>query len=151
MRHLPPAALLFAVTSAFAAAPRAQTAADQLAAVDLLGRWSARCADPASDKNPHIHFERTGSGTGAQFRVEFGSNRPSIDHVDSARLIRPGEIALRTTSLGQGGLSFDITLLKEPSRLRAVRSLGSDGKFYIRDGRIVYNGKVNPWQNRCSD
>jgi hypothetical protein len=143
------AAFLLSAALAYPAVAQAQTASDQLAALGLLGRWSVQCGGPASAANPHIFFERASAGTGAHFRVEFGAARPSIESVESARLVRPGVVALRTTSLGQGGLSFDITLQKEPARMRAVRSVGSDGKFYIRDGRIVHNGKINPWQNRC--
>ena len=143
--------LIVIFVSLSAAAPRAQTATESLAQLGLLGRWSVQCAKSPSGTNPHIFFERSNSGTGARFRVEFGSGAPPLtDHVESARLVRFGTIAIRTTALQPGDLSFEITILKEPSRLRTIESVGSDGKVYIRDGVVMDTGEVNPWQNKCA-
>ena len=48
-----------------------------------------------------------------------------------------------------GRMTFDITMLKEQNRYRVVASVGSDGKTYIKDGKVVATGAENPWQRFC--
>jgi len=145
------ALLVFAAPLALAAAALAQTPANMLAEMGMLGRWAADCTRPAGGNNPHTIFERSTAGSGAQYRVIFDRNTSTTRSVDNVR--GTDTIAMRFTTLtGEStGLAFDITMLKEPARYKVIGSIGSDGKVYIKDGIIVSSGAANPWQNRCSD
>jgi hypothetical protein len=141
-------------TLAFGAAPAvAQTPANMLAELGMLGRWARDCGQPVSGGNPYVVFERAPNGDGAQYRVMFDANRSTTRSVDNVRDLGDGKIAMRFTTLtgDTSGLAFDITMQKEAARWKVFASVGSDGKVYIKDGIVVASGAVNPWQNRCSD
>ena len=147
------AVVLFAGSLAIADAPRAQSPANMLAEIGMLGRWAADCRRPAGGNNPHVIFERSQTGTGAQYRVVFDASSSTTRSVDNVRVIDADTIAMRFTTLtgDSTGLAFDITMLKEPNRYRVIASVGSDGKVYIRNGIVVASGAENPWQNKCPD
>ena len=147
------ALLVFAAPLALAAAALAQTPANMLAEMGMLGRWAADCTRPAGGNNPHTIFERSTAGSGAQYRVIFDRNTSTTRSVDNVRVLGTDTIAMRFTTLtGEStGLAFDITMLKEPSRYKVIGSIGSDGKVYIKDGIVVSSGTANPWQNKCAD
>jgi hypothetical protein len=153
MRKLIIAALVVAGTLALAAAPRAQTPANMLAEVGMLGRWAADCRRPPGGNNPHIIFERSSGSSGAQYRVMFDRDSATARSVDNVRVLGTDTIAMRFTTLtgASTGLAFDITMLKEPTRYKVIGSVGSDGKVYIKDGIVVDSGVANPWQNKCAD
>ena len=136
-----------------AAAPHAQSPGNTLAELGILGRWAADCSRPPGGNNPHVVFERSTSGSGAQYRVIFAPNNATARSVDNVRVLGEGTIAMRFTTLtGEStGLAFDITMLKEPARYKVIGSVGSDGKVYIKDGIVVASGAANPWQNKCAD
>lgn len=131
----------------------AQIAGNMLADVGMLGRWAGDCARPAGPGNAHTIFERTLTGTGGQYRVEFSRSQATVRSVDRVRVVSDDTIAMRfTTMTGDAtGLAFDITMLKEPKRYKVIGSVGSDGKTYIKDGIVVDSGQSNPWQNYCGD
>ncbi len=141
------------VLLALAAAPRAQSPANMLAEVGMLGRWAADCSRPAGGNNPHVIFEHGAGGTGAQYRVMFDAASSTTRSVDNVRILGAGTIAMRFTTLtgASTGLAFDITMLKEPTRYKVIASVGSDGKVYINNGIVVASGAANPWQNKCAD
>ncbi len=151
MRHASAAAL--AALVALAPAAHAQDPGNMLAEFGILGRWAADCGRPAASNNPHIVFERSADGSGAQYRVIFTPNNATVRSIDNVRVLREGTIAMRfTTPTGATtGLAFDITMLKEPARYKVIGSVGSDGKVYIKDGIVVADGRPNPWQNKCPD
>jgi len=130
-----------------------QVAGNMLADVGMLGRWAGDCAKPPGSGNAHTIFERTLTGTGGQYRVEFSSSQATVRSVDRVRVVSDDTIAMRfTTMTGDTiGLAFDITMLKEPKRYKVIGSVGSDGKTYIKDGIIVSSGQSNPWQNYCGE
>lgn len=151
MRHASAAAL--AALVALAPDAHAQGPGNMLAELGVLGRWAANCARPAASGNPHIVFERSAGGPGAQYRVIFAPNNAIMRSVENVRVLGEGTIAMRFATLtgGSAGLAFDITMLKEPARYKVIGSVGSDGKVYIKDGIVVANGQPNPWQNKCPD
>ncbi len=136
-----------------ATAPRAQSPANMLAELGVLGRWAANCSRPPGDNNPHVIFERGQTTSGAHYRVVFGPNNSTTRSVDNVRVLGEGTIAMRfTTMTGEStGLAFDITMLKEPTRYKVIGSVGSDGKVYIKNGIVTSSGAANPWQNKCPD
>ena len=142
------AAVLFLAT-----APRAQTPANMLSELGMLGRWAADCSRPAGGNNPHIVFERSRSGSGAQYRVIFDADRTTTRSVDNVRALPDNQVAMRFTTMSgdTAGLAFDIVMQKEAARWKVFASTGSDGKVYIKDGIVVASGAPNPWQNRCGD
>ena len=153
MRKLLAAAFAVLASLSWNAAVRAQTPGNMLAELGVLGRWAADCTKPPSGPNPHLVFERTATGPGAQYTVIFAPNSSTTRSVDNVRIVKPGVVAMRfTTTTGEStGLAFDITMLLEPARYRVVGSTGSDGKVYIKDGIVVATGAANPWQNKCQD
>lgn len=149
-----PLALALISAAVFLAdAPRAQTPANMLAELGMLGRWAADCSRPAGGNNPHLVFERSQDGAGAQYRVIFESNRATTRSVDNVRALSDNQVAMRFTTMtgDTTGLAFDITMEKEPTRWRVFASVGSDGKVYIKDGIVTATGARNPWQNKCGD
>ncbi|HEY7609118.1 MAG TPA: hypothetical protein VIF14_07790 [Alphaproteobacteria bacterium] len=147
------AALAVLVSCLGSAALHAQTPGNMLAELGILGRWAADCRRPPGGNNPHLVFERTETGSGAQYTVIFAPSSATTRSVDNVRVLKPGTVAMHfTTVTGQStGLAFDITMLLEPTRYRVVASTGSDGKVYIKDGIVVATGAENPWQNKCRD
>jgi hypothetical protein len=147
------ALLAFAAPLALAAAVRAQTPANMLAEVGMLGRWANDCSRPPGGNNPHTIFELSAGGSGAQYRVLFDGNTSTTRSVDNVRVLGTDTIAMRFTTLtgASTGLAFDITMLKEPNRYKVIGSVGSDGKVYIKDGIVTGSGVANPWQNKCAD
>ena len=145
------ALFVFAGSLMLAAAPRAQTPANMLAEVGMLGRWAADCSRPPGGNNPHTIFERSAGGSGAQYRVMFDDKNSTTRSVDNVRVLGTDTIAMRFTTLtgDSTGLAFDITMLKEPNRYKVIGSVGSDGKVYIKDGIVTGSGAANPWQNKC--
>jgi hypothetical protein len=145
------ALLAFAAPLALAAAARAQTPANMMAEIGMLGTWAADCRRPPGGNNPHVIFERGPDGVRAQYRVVFSGGNSTTRSVDNVRVLGNDKIAMRFTTLtGEStGLAFDITMLKEPRRYRVIGSIGSDGKVYIKDGIVVESGTANPWQNKC--
>jgi hypothetical protein len=153
MRKLLAAAFAVLASLSWIAPIRAQTPGNMLAELGILGRWAADCTKPPSGPNPHLVFERTATGPGAQYTVIFAPNSSTTRSIDNVRIVKPGVVAMRfTTTTGEStGLAFDITMLLEPTRYRVVGSTGSDGKVYIKDGIVVATGAANPWQNKCRD
>jgi hypothetical protein len=151
MRHAVAAALAMTGYVAAAAAPQAQSPANMLAELGVLGTWAADCRRPPGGNNPHVIFERSPSGSGAQYRVVFAPNSSTTRSVDNVRVLGADTIAMRFTTLtgDSAGLAFDITMLKEPTRYKVIASVGSDGKVYIKDGIVVASGAANPWQYKC--
>jgi hypothetical protein len=146
------ALLVLAVPLAPAAAARAQTPANMLAELGMLGTWAADCSRPPGGNNPHTIFERSAGGSSAQYRVLFDANNSTTRSIDNVRVHDTDTIAMRFTTLtgASTGLAFDITMLKEPNRYKVIGSIGSDGKVYIKDGIVTGSGAANPWQNKCS-
>jgi hypothetical protein len=134
-------------------APQAQSPANMLAELGVLGRWAANCDRPPGGGNPHTIFERGQTVSGAQYRVLFDASNATTRSVDNVRVLGEGTIAMRFTTMtgASTGLAFDITMLKEPTRYKVIGSVGSDGKVYIKDGIVTGSGAANPWQNRCAD
>jgi hypothetical protein len=153
MRKFLAAAFAVLASLSWIAPVHAQTPGNMLAELGILGRWAADCTKPPSGPNPHLVFERTATGPGAQYTVIFAANNSTTRSVDNVRIGKPGTVAMHfTTVTGQSsGLAFDITMLLEPQRYRVVGSIGSDGKVYIKDGIVVATGAANPWQNKCPD
>lgn len=153
MRKALAAALVSAAVLFVAAAPGAQTPANMLSELGMMGRWAADCSRPAGGNNPHIVFERSERGSGAQYRVIFDAGRTTARSVDNVRALAENQVAMRFTTLtgDTAGLAFDITMLKEPTRWKVFASTGSDGKVYIKDGVVIATGAQNPWQNKCGD
>jgi hypothetical protein len=147
------AAVSTLVCLAALSAPRAQSPANMLAELGVLGRWAADCGRPPGRGNPHTIFERGQTASGAQYRVLFDASNSTTRSVDNVRVLGEGTIALRFTTMtgASTGLAFDITMLKEPARYKVIGSVGSDGKVYIKDGIVTGSGAANPWQNRCAD
>jgi hypothetical protein len=150
-----PLAAILVLAAAFsgASAPRAQSPANMLAELGVLGTWAADCRRPAGGNNPHVIFERGPDGIRAQYRVVFAPDNSTTRSVDNVRVLGTDTIAMRFTTLTgtSAGLAFDITMLKEPARYKVIGSVGSDGKIYIKDGIVVASGAPNPWQNKCGD
>jgi hypothetical protein len=136
-----------------ATAPHAQSPANMLAELGVLGRWAADCRRPPGGNNPHVIFERGSTASGAHYRVVFGTDNSTTRSVDKVRVLGEGTIAMRFTTMtgATTGLAFDITMLKEPRRYKVIASVGSDGKVYIKDGIVVATGAQNPWQSKCGD
>lgn len=153
MRKPLAAILVLAASLSGAVAPRAQSPANMLAELGVLGTWAADCRRPAGGNNPHVIFERGPDGTSAQYRVVFAPENSTTRSVDNVRVLGSDTIAMRFTTLtgASTGLAFDITMLKEPTRYKVIGSVGSDGKVYIKDGIVVASGAANPWQNKCRD
>jgi hypothetical protein len=151
MRRAFAAVLVSAATLFLVVAPRAQTPANMLSELGMMGRWAADCSRPAGGNNPHIVFERSRSGSGAQYRVIFDADRTTTRSVDNVRALPDNQVAMRFTTMSgdTAGLAFDIVMLKEPARWKVFASTGSDGKVYIKDGIVVATGAQNPWQNKC--
>lgn len=153
MRHR--AVFAAAVLACLAPVPAsfAQSPANMLAELGILGRWAANCARPPAGNNPHVIFERGQTPSGAQYRVVFSAGNSTARSVDNVRVLGEGTIAMRfTTMTGESsGLAFDVTMLKEPTRYKVIGSVGSDGKIYIKDGIVTSSGAANPWQNKCPD
>lgn len=150
MRKAVAALVLVAASLAPATMLDAQ-AGNMLAELGMLGRWARDCRQPPGGGNAHTIFERTESGSGAQYRVVFAPNQSTTRSVDNVRIVSENTIAMRFTTLtGEAaGLGFNITMLKEQNRYRVVGSVGSDGKTYIKDGKVVATGAENPWQRFC--
>jgi len=126
-------------------------AGNMLAEFGMLGRWARDCSQPPGSGNAHTIFERTESGSGARYRVVFAQNQSTTRSIDNVRIVSENTIAMRFTTLtgASAGLGFDITMLKEPNRYRVIASVGSDGKTYVKDGKVVDTGADNPWQQFC--
>jgi hypothetical protein len=148
----PLAATLF-VAALLPFAALAQSPANMLAELGMIGRWAADCSRPAGGNNPHVIFERVDTASGAQYRVIFSPTQTTTRSVDNVRSLGAGKIAMRFTTLtgDTTGLAFDITMQKEPTRWKTFASKGSDGKVYIDNGVVIATGAQNPWQNKCSD
>lgn len=134
-------------------APHAQSPANMLAELGVLGRWAADCSRPPGGNNPHTIFERGSTASGGQYRVLFDASTSTTRSVDNVRVLGEGTIAMRFTTMtgASTGLAFDITMLKEPTRYKVIGSVGSDGRVYIKDGIVTGSGAANLWQNRCPD
>ena len=131
----------------------AQSPADSLQQLGLLGRWSRDCTEAAAGTNPHAFFERVQGGTGAQYRVDFGTAGSYRRSIETIRALSANTLGLRfkalpgATAPGAG----DIVILREANRYRALSSVGGDGKALVREGKIVSSGSESPWNNRCLD
>jgi hypothetical protein len=149
----PLAAALFLAATLPLGAAHAQSPANMLAELGMIGRWAADCSRPAGGNNPHVVFERVDSASGAQYRVIFGPTQSTTRSVDNVRALGEGKIAMRFTTLtgDTTGLAFDITMRKEATRWQVFASKGSDGKVYIENGVVIATGAANPWQNKCSE
>jgi len=145
------AAALSALLLIAPASARAQTPANMMAEIGMLGTWAADCNRSPSGNNPYVIFERGPDGASAQYRVTFDKGNSTTRSVDNVRVVGAGTIAMRFTTMtgASTGLAFDITMLKEPTRYKVIGSVGSDGKVYIKDGIVVASGATNPWQNKC--
>ena len=150
MRKAVAALVLVAASLAPAQTLHAQ-AGNMLAELGMLGRWAFDCRLPPGSGNAHTIFERTESGSGAQYRVVFAQNQSTTRSIDNVRIVSENTIAMRFTTVtgASAGLGFDITMLKEPKRYRVIASVGTDGKTYIKDGKVVDTGAENPWQQFC--
>jgi hypothetical protein len=146
-----PAAAAIFVIALLETPVQAQSPANMMAELGMLGTWAADCSRPPGGNNPHVIFERGPDGVRAQYRVVFDKGNSTTRSVDNVRVLGPDTIAMRFTTLtgASTGLAFDITMLKEPARYKVIGSVGSDGKVYIKDGIVVASGAPNPWQNKC--
>ena len=59
MRKPIAAALVLGSSFWLAAAPNAQSPANMLTELGMLGRWARDCSKPAGGANPHVVYERS--------------------------------------------------------------------------------------------
>jgi len=145
--------IAFGLALSAAGAAHAQPSADTLEQLGLLGRWSRDCETAATGTNPHVIFERVQGGTGAQYRMDFGTAGSVRRSIDRVRALSANTVGMRVTNLPGAAqpMSADIVIQREPNRYRALSSIGSDGKVHVRDGVVVANGAAIPWSQRCPD
>ena len=135
------------------AATLAESPADALAQVGLLGRWSHDCSRPVMGINPYVVIERVAGGTGAQYRHDFGSAGSVLMAVDNVRVLAPATFAMRVSTLAgdKDPMSHELVIRIEGDRYRTMSSVGTDGKVRIRDGILVASGNPSPWNYRCGN
>lgn len=146
-------AMAAGLTIGMAERASAQAASEILAKAGLLGRWSRDCETAAMGGNPYTIFERVQGGTGAQFRIDAGTTGTIRRIVENVRLLSPNTVSMRikTSPNSDEPMNAELIIQLEPNRIRALSSVGSDGKFHIRDGKMVSTGNESPWTNRCPD
>ena len=131
----------------------AQSAPDILTKAGLIGRWSRDCETAAMGGNPYTIFERVQGGTGAQFRIDAGTTGTIRRIVENVRLVAPNTVSLRIKTFPDSDepMNAEVVIQIEPNRIRALSSVSGDGKFHIREGKMVASGTESPWTNRCAE
>ena len=133
----------------FAGAADAQSVANRIAELGLLGRWARDCALPLQSGNPHIYFEV--SGGGVRYRFVFSPTSQTVRSVDGVEVQPDGTILMRVTNISgdEPGFRMELRMAKEAGRYRVMHAKGSDGKVYVENGVIVATGRENYWQRYC--
>lgn len=131
----------------------AQSAPDILTKAGLIGRWSRDCETAAMGGNPYTIFERVQGGTGAQFRIDAGTTGTIRRIVENVRMLSASTVTMRIKTFPDSDepMNAEVVIQLEPNRIRAISSVGSDGKFHIREGKMVATGNESPWTNRCPE
>ena len=131
----------------------AQSAPDILTRAGLIGRWSRDCETAAMGGNPYTIFERVQGGTGAQFRIDAGTTGTIRRIVENVRMLSANTITMRIKTFpdSEEPMNAEVVIQLEPNRIRAISSVGTDGKFHIREGKMVSTGNESPWTNRCPE
>jgi hypothetical protein len=117
----------------------------------LIGVWSLDCDRPASDQNGRFGYRVRGDGMLEHYR-DVGKGLETFDLL-SARIVADSghlELVLDMPSFKQ---QRRYAVAKDSEwRMRAMSNANVEtGKYSIRDGTFVANGKATPWLLRCSD
>lgn len=111
---------------------------------NLLGTFAIDCRKPASRANHYAVLRPLDSG-GIQFDSMTGaSERVSERVIDRAAGSGPNEIS-GSFSAEQADFVYRV----EANRFRVVSLTRLDGEKFIVDGRLVRNGAMMPWMNKC--
>src|SRR5262249_30087234 len=106
--------------------------ADTLRQVGLIGEWAVECRLPVGVTNPHASFSIDENGR--TFAVSDNGVNKSQSEITDARAIATDRIGYKQATKG---IIYEIVLEKRGERYRSLRSVGSDGKTYVRNGFML--------------
>lgn len=145
MRIVIVAAALAALLAPSVAA--AQDAAATLKKFGLLGVYSKDCKATKSPDNPFTRYEARPDGT-VKLTYDAGVGQSGYV-VNSATILSKSIIVMDEVS--DNGAPFQVLLTLERNRIRVIESRDPrSGRQYISGGILVFNGRENSWENRCS-
>jgi hypothetical protein len=139
--------MLAAIASAAAASDT-----DELKKAGLEGKWAVDCAKPASATNIVATWTATAGG-----KVVLTTDTDKKD-TDPSTLVSfktmPESRVLYTVKVDDG--EIDVVLKLEKNRYRmwsssmaTVTAGSADEEFYVKDGKILANGKDSEWYQKC--
>jgi hypothetical protein len=133
----------------FSAAPAlAETASQTLEDLGFFGRWAMNCDEPPSESNT-VRIARVSATGDAIFKESLGGpGEPNIYVV--LRVTRTDTGMVLRTKLN-GTVSQDLTIRRDGDRIRTITNRDvATGRFVVRKGVIVSNGRETPWLTRCT-
>jgi hypothetical protein len=125
----------------------ADPAGDELRKFGLIGTWAPDCDQPASRANPYMTFTAPSSGSPARQLRTGDATLDGITQIEGAHTVNSERLEMSFT---QGGIKLRIVIEMAGRRTRTIESIDSDGRSYIRDGKITGNNRDAPWFSRCS-
>lgn len=140
-----------------AAAPAwAQSVAQVLEGIGVLGTWGPNCRAPVADGNSRIVYFAGGGGTVLR-RLERGPDLPPLSgNIDSARTAGPTRLMMRVRNNDvnwreYNGQAFDTVVEVGAGLMRTLSSTRlHDGHVLIADGKLTADGRAIPALTKCN-
>jgi hypothetical protein len=139
----------------------AETSWDTLRRFGLTGVWAYFCDNKATQTNYFETYAGMPNGL-ARREVDRGIEIPTaISFVENVEIVSATTIRakIRNSDPNWGALDkfvYDVIITKEvgpstgePSRIRFLQAIRSDGKILARDGLYSSSGKPTAWGHRC--
>ena len=138
-----------------AATAHAQTVADTIGQFDLMGTWAADCSKPASSDNYFMAFAATGTGEVSRIYYDKPGHIYNKYKIVSATRQGPGTLSYEQVWDFDGSPAniaadrMTVVIKMSDGKFQVMSSRGSDGSYFVRDGKFTSNGSDSPEQVRC--
>lgn len=124
--------------------------------IGMSGTWAPTCSVPASPSNAKLTYYR-GANNHVLRNLDRGPGAASLNvSIDGAHLVSSTEIAVRIRNddpnwQASNGVAFDVVIGIVNNKMHTIRSVGTDGIQYIKDGIVVKQGTPAASLEKCSN
>jgi hypothetical protein len=125
---------------------RAESVGEAAEKWGLLGTWAIDCTKPPSRENGYLAYARNGEQV--VHRRDFG-DLSDTHWVTGAKLLSGGAIEIVMDISGFAQTRTMVLVKTGDGRSRTISNRDDAGRFSIKDGKFIANGKPAPWQTRC--
>ena len=147
VRTLPIAAMALACTVSIARQASAATLSEIARQWGLIGTWAVDCHTPPSQQNIYLTYV-TGEEGKVLHKRDFGVGRDA-NEVLKARIAPNGQLRLVVSFPELSETRSYVLMMGGDGRIRAITNRDNQGRYSIRNGRLLASGKPTPWQSRC--